>query len=152
MIKLGIKLMKLDINHIIPQQHYLSTYKYNSIVDYFRDTNDYGDIWVIEHRNRYFTVDGHHRLLYLYKNGVKEITVKIDREDNENELYKSLADEALGLGFTTIADLEHRMINDHEIYIRKWVDKCQLMMLTEEKIETYVNNPCQMSALPLYKK
>ena len=64
------KNFKVKIKDIIPQQHYLSRDKYEKVKKYMDNNQSYGDIYVIEYKNKIFSVDGHHRLLYLYKNGI----------------------------------------------------------------------------------
>lgn len=117
----------MDINDIIPQQHYLSYEKYDKVIESFKDFKSYGDIYVIRYRNIWFSVDGHHRLYYLYKNGVKKIKVKNELSDNNHKLYQLLADEALDLKLKTIEDLEDRFLCQKE-YEEKWVNKCQQIL------------------------
>ena len=87
--------------------------------------NNYGDIFVIYYKNHYFSVDGHHRLFYLYKLGIKKIDVIMEISDNDSPLYQVLADEALDLKFTDISSLEDRILTDHKDYEDKWINKCQ---------------------------
>ena len=127
------KYFRMGIKDIIPQQHYLSVDKYNIIKKNMTDTDSYGDIFVIEYKNRIFSVDGHHRLFYLYKQGVKEINVVCEISDNDNRLYQVLADEALELWLKSIADLEHKFISDYKKYKEVWIGKCQKLLADLKK-------------------
>ncbi|MCK4551976.1 MAG: hypothetical protein KAU02_03590 [Tenericutes bacterium] len=122
------KYFRMRIEDIIPQQHYLSVDKYNAVKENMTKINVYGDIFVIEYKNKIFSVDGHHRLFYLYKMGVEEINVVCELSDNDNRLYQILADEALELGLRNIADLEHKFISDYTKYKEVWIDKCQKLL------------------------
>lgn len=146
------KTFKVNILDIVPQQHFLAQYKIDSISDYFKNTDDYGIIYVIEYKNKIYLIDGHHRLYYLYKKGVEEITVVNEIDDNDSTLYQTLADEADQLGLKTIADLESRILSSQKEFEQHWIDKCQLLLLEEEEVESYINHPCRVSALPLYKE
>lgn len=128
------KHMKVKLMDIIPQQHYLSIDKYNSIKKTITDLNDYGDIYVIEYKNKIFSVDGHHRLYYLYKNGITEVNVICELTDNNNRLYQILAEEAMNLGLSNISDLENRFIKNYAAYKKKWIDKCN-KILSEIKMD-----------------
>ncbi|QVK16827.1 ParB/RepB/Spo0J family partition protein [Mycoplasmatota bacterium] len=92
----------IKIKDIIPQQHFLSQTKLNKVIKSFEAHDSYGDIYVIKYDNLIFSVDGHHRLFYLYNIGVEEIEVVNELEDNNNKLYQILADEARKLGIKTI--------------------------------------------------
>ncbi|AUD64101.1 hypothetical protein BK010_10565 (plasmid) [Tenericutes bacterium MO-XQ] len=125
------KRYQININNIIPQQHYLSRDKYKSVEKSKLDLSDYGDIFVIEYKDKVFSVDGHHRLFYLYKNGVTQVNVVCELSDNEHKLYQILADESLELGLKSISDLENKFIDDYEEYKRLWIDKCQKILKEE---------------------
>lgn len=86
-------------------------------------SNDYGDIFVIYYRKRYFCVDGHHRLFLLNNMGVTNIRVINEVADNENRLYQILADEAWDMGLRTIADLEKRIVSEADFKVL-WIEKC----------------------------
>ncbi|MCK5731472.1 MAG: hypothetical protein KAH13_00485 [Tenericutes bacterium] len=122
------KRFKMKIKDIIPQQHYLSVDKYNTVKENMMSIDVYGDIFVIEYKNKIFSVDGHHRLFHLYKNDVKEINVVCELSDNDSKLYQILADEALELGLRSIADLEQKFISDYKEYKKLWIDKCQRLL------------------------
>lgn len=122
------KRFKMNLEDIIPQQHYLSVDKYNVVREKMNDISIYGDIYVIEYRNKIFSVDGHHRLYFLYQNGIKEIDVVCELSDNDNKLYQILADEAIELGLRNISDLESKFIVDYKEYKKVWIDKCQKLL------------------------
>jgi len=124
------KYFKLNIKDIIPQQHYLCREKYNQVVKYMTDNDDYGIIYVIEYKNKIFSVDGHHRLFYLYQKGIEEIDVVCEIEDNENKLYQYLAEEAIQLNFSWIGDLKDRFVETSAEYKKLWIDKCQNLLKT----------------------
>lgn len=84
--------------------------------------------FVIEYKNKIFSVDGHHRLYCLFEMGIKEIEVVCEVNDNDNPLYKILAEESLNLSFKTIADLKSRFVEYEEEYKKLWIDKCQLIL------------------------
>lgn len=115
----------IKLMDIIPQQHYLSKTKLNKVIKSFEEYDSYGDIYVMSYDGSIFSIDGHHRLFYLYNIGIEEIEVVNEFEDNNNKLYQILADEARELGITTIADLKNRIIESEEEYKIEWIDKCQ---------------------------
>ncbi len=94
------------------------------------DNDDYGIIYVIEYKNKIFSVDGHHRLFYLYQKGIEEIDVVCEIEDNENKLYQYLAEEAIQLNFSWIGDLKDRFVETSAEYKKLWIDKCQNLLKT----------------------
>lgn len=145
---------EIDIKDIIPGQHYLSELKYSKIQETLKDIplEEVGDIYVIKYKDKVFSIDGHHRLFYLFKQGVQKVTVINEFIDNDSKLYKRLADESIQLGIKHIGDLETRMIKDHNEFVMKWVDKCQLYLLEETDKIRYLMNPCRTSALPLHKE
>lgn len=120
--------MKVKLMDIIPQQHYLSTDKYNLIKKTLINLDDYGKIYVIEYKGKIFSIDGHHRLYHLYKNSITEVEVICELADNDCKLYQILADEAISLGLSSIADLECRFIQNYDEYKVKWIDKCQKIL------------------------
>lgn len=120
-----IKKFNIKIKDIKPQQHYLSKFKLDEVNTSFHSYESYGEIYVISYRGQFFSIDGHHRLYLLYKKGVEELEVVNDIEDNDNELYQILADEAIHLGINTIGDLGSRVIETEEEFQEKWIDKCQ---------------------------
>lgn len=122
------KHFKLQMENIVPLQHYLSADKYRSLLNSNISVDDYGDIYVIEYKGKFFSVDGHHRLFWLYKQNVKEVNAVCELSDNDHRLYQMLADEALNVGFRNISDLENRFIKDYETYKKSWIDKCQSML------------------------
>ena len=83
---------------------------------------------MIAYRDRLFSVDGHHRLYWLYKGGVQTVNVVNEIADNDHRLYQLLADEALALGLRTIADLEPRILETEAEYQAQWVGKCQRLL------------------------
>lgn len=119
------KRFTINIADIIPQQHYLSKPKLDRVLKSFDEYDSCGDIFVILYKGSVFCVDGHHRLYHLYHQGVEQIEVVNELEDNDSLLYQTLADEALTLGINIIADLENRIIETEEEYKRLWIDKCQ---------------------------
>lgn len=145
------KQFNVSIDSIIPGQHYLSKEKYNRISTYFEKTSSYGTIYVIQYKDKLFSIDGNHRLYYLYNHGVKTLTVTNEVSDNKSKLYQSLADESVALGLTHINDLKARIIGD-DLYQIKWIDKCQVMLLDDDIISRYKANPCRYSSIPLYKE
>ncbi len=128
-----VKRYTLDILDIIPQQHYLSTQKYDQVKRYMEKTKDYGNIFVIEYKRKFFSVDGHHRLFVLFEKGVREINVVCEASDNDNRLYQILADESLELGIRHIGDLKDRFLDDDREYEEKWIEKCQKIQVELEK-------------------
>lgn len=122
------KHFRININEIIPSQHFLSFEKYEKVKAYMENEFDYGVIFVIEYKNKIFSVDGHHRLYYLYEQGIKNIKVVCEVADNDSYLYKTLADESLVMGFTSIADLKSRFTYNYEEYKKLWIDKCQKIL------------------------
>ncbi|XMB86180.1 GNAT family N-acetyltransferase [Mycoplasmatota bacterium WC44] len=118
---------ELDIEDIIPQQHYLSRDKVDKTTKSFGKYEGYGNIYVIKYRDKFFSIDGHHRLYHLYKKGIKKINVINELEDNSHKLYQILADEALDIGLRTIIDLEDRIL-DKEDFEVKWIGKCQTIL------------------------
>lgn len=116
------------ISDIIPQQHYLSRVKLEAVSQFLDKGGEYGDIYVIIYKNKVFSVDGNHRLYYLYDKGIREVEVINEIADNDNRIYQMLADEALELGFNSISDLKSRIINNEDEYNKKWRGKCQLLM------------------------
>lgn len=129
------KRFTINIADIKPQQHYLSKNKLDRVLKSFDEYDSYGDIFVILYRNSVFCVDGHHRLYHLYNQGVEQIEVVNELEDNDSLLYRQLADEALSLGIKTIADLENRIIETQEEFKRLWIDKCQGILRKLDNIE-----------------
>lgn len=125
--------IKISLDNIIPSQHYLSIKKYNDVKNNFKDRLDYGIIYVIEYKKKIFSVDGHHRLYYLFEKGIKEVEVICELKDNENILYQILAEESLQLGFTSIADLKSRFVESEAEYKKLWIDKCQSILKNLEK-------------------
>lgn len=123
-----LRRFKININEIIPQQHYLSKVKLERVSKSFDEYDSYGDIFVIEYQGSVFSVDGHHRLFHLYNQGVKEIEVVNEIDDNSNMLYLKLADEASQLGLKTIADLQDRILDTEEEYQCRWIDRCQRIL------------------------
>ena len=120
--------LKININEIIPQQHYLSKVKLDRVLKSFDEYDSYGDIFVIDYKGSIYSVDGHHRLFHLYNQGVREIEVVNEASDNSNMLYQKLADEANQLGLKTIADLCDRILESEEEYQRLWIDRCQRIL------------------------
>ncbi len=118
--------IKLHIDEIKPQQHYLSRQKLEALLPF--DPGNYGNIYVLSRNGKYFCVDGHHRLMLLKKAGVEHVECVIDPEDQENVLYHKLADEAEALGINTILDLQSRVVSNEEFQIR-WVEKCQKLLM-----------------------
>ena len=143
---------KVKLLEIIPQQHYLSKDKYEAVCKWLSDREDYGDLYVMDYKGQLFSIDGHHRLLYLYKKGIEYVDVLLEEEDQDHPLYQQLADESLAMGFESIIDLENRMIDSYEDYKIQWIDKCQVLLLSDENIKDYQEDPCAYSALPLYKE
>ncbi len=129
------KRFMVELKSIVPQQHYLSTEKYHKVKKALEEMDGYGDIYVIEYKDRIFSVDGHHRLYCLYEQGVETVDVVCELADNHHPLYLMLADEALELGLRHIGDLGERFIDDPERYKRLWIDKCQSLMNTLENDE-----------------
>lgn len=146
------KYMRVKLIDIVPQQHYLSRDKLEKVSEFLSANNDYGKIYVIEYKNCIFSVDGHHRLFWLYLNNIREVDVVCELSDNDSLLYRKLADESLNMNIRTIADLENCILENHKDYERLWIDKCQLLLLSNKDVEIYKNNPCKFSALPLYKE
>jgi len=146
------KYLLLPIESIIPQQHYLSKEKLDKAKIYIDNNQDYGKIYVIEYKNKIFSVDGHHRLFYLYQQGIRVVKVICEVNDNNNVLYQRLADESIRIGFHSIKDLENRILASDKEYEMIWIDKCQMLLLSEDEKVKYINNPCRYSALPLYKE
>ncbi|HHX79347.1 MAG TPA: hypothetical protein GX695_06360 [Acholeplasmataceae bacterium] len=98
-----------------------------------KNSLDYGNIYVIEYKNKIFSIDGHHRLYYLFEKGIKEVDVICELIDNESILYQILAEESLELGLTSIADLKSRFIESEDEYKKLWKDKCQIILKNLEK-------------------
>ncbi len=119
---------KININDIIPQQHYLSKVKLDRVAKSFDEYDSYGDIFVIDYKDCVYSVDGHHRLYHLYNRGVREVQVVCETSDNSNVLYQKLADEANQLGLKTIADLRERILESEEEYQSLWIDRCQRIL------------------------
>ncbi len=66
----------MDIDEIIPQQHYLNLNKLNKVEIDFNKYESYGEILVMVYKNKFFSIDGHHRLYYIRKNNLcKKIKV-----------------------------------------------------------------------------
>lgn len=128
MIIMKYKHIKVSIFDIIPQQHYLSTDKYKSVKDSEVSEDNYGDIFIIEYKGKMFSVDGHHRLFYLFKLGVTDVNVVCELSDNNSKLYQILADESIVLGLSNISDLENRFIDNYDDYKKSWIDKCQKIL------------------------
>ena len=72
----------LNISTIIPQQHYLSKTKLDHVRNTWDKHSDYGEINVIKYNNKYFSVDGHHRLYHMYQLGIREVNVTMEYADN----------------------------------------------------------------------
>ncbi|RXV61883.1 GNAT family N-acetyltransferase [Fusibacter sp. A1] len=117
----------LEIEEIIPQQHFLSDEKLRSALASFETYESIGDIFVIRYLDKWFSIDGHHRLLHLYRQGVKRVEVCHDPADDDHFLYRRLAKESLNIGLKTIADLEDRILTNEDFLV-DWVGKCQLML------------------------
>ena len=129
------KRFTVELKTIVPQQHYLSTEKYHKVKKSLEEMDGYGDIYVIEYKDRIFSVDGHHRLYCLYEQGVKTVEVVCELSDNHHPLYQRLADEALEVGLRHIGDLGERFIDDPKRYNRLWIEKCQSLLKTLENDE-----------------
>ena len=127
------KYIKISLDNIIPAQHFLSIKKYKQMKNRLKNRLDYGNIYVIEYKNKIFSIDGHHRLYYLFEKGIKEVDVICELIDNESILYQILAEESLELGLTSIADLKSRFIESEDEYKKLWKDKCQIILKNLEK-------------------
>ncbi len=121
-----MKKIKLHIDEIKPQQHYLSKPKLERLLPF--DPGNYGNIYVLVKEKKYFCVDGHHRLMLLKKAGVDYVDCVIDPEDQDSLLYHKLADEAESLGLRNIIDLQNRVLSNEE-FQKKWVGKCRKMLM-----------------------
>jgi hypothetical protein len=77
------KHMRVNLKYIAPHQHYLSKDKYESVEKSDISLDSYGDIYVIEYKDKLFSVDGHHRLYWLYNHNVDYVDVICELSDNE---------------------------------------------------------------------
>jgi predicted acetyltransferase len=116
--------IKLDIDEIRPQQHFLDEGKLKKLQPL---KEEYGDIFILVKDENYYCVDGHHRLFLMAKSDIKEVECLIDPVDQDSRLYHALAEEAEELGFHHILDLEQRTLSTEEFMIQ-WVGKCQNML------------------------
>ena len=117
----------LMIDEIVPQQHYLSEAKLEKVKFDFEKYEDIGKIYVINYNNKFYSIDGHHRLFIAKQRGVKYVKVTMDFADNNHDLYLQLAEEADQLKLKTINDLGNRVLK-HEDFIKNWIDKCQKIL------------------------
>jgi len=119
---------KVNINGIIPAQHYLSQEKLRKTKESFLEYPSYGAIYIILYKNKYFSIDGHHRLYHLQQEGIKEIEVINEISDNTHKLYQILAEESLTLELKNISSLKNRILISHKEYEQKWIQKCQTIL------------------------
>lgn len=73
MKKIEISKYKLNLYEIISAQHYLSQENLEKTNKSFIEYHSYGVIYIILYKNKYFSIDGHHRLYHLYQQWIKEI-------------------------------------------------------------------------------
>lgn len=116
--------IKVKINNIRPQQHFLDEGKLKKLQPLKKE---YGDIFLLVRDDKFYCVDGHHRLYLMVKENIKVVDCLIDPVDQDSRLYHTLAEEADELGLKHILDLENRVLSTDDFLIQ-WVAKCQNML------------------------
>lgn len=139
------ELFYIDIEELGLSQIYLNQDKLQSIMSWYDPLKikEYIPlpVRVFRDNGKYTLTDGHTRAYFLYKNGVKQIPVRIDEDEIVTcNLGRKLYQEYIGwcdrFSINNIKDLEHRIVSDTD-YKYLWIERCdrlyQLITALEDK-------------------
>lgn len=125
----GVNLMKnsmlMDLRDIQPSQLYINSQKLNNVLDWFNpaDHLSYEPLPVINLDGKIVFTDGHTRALCTYLKGIHAVSVYWDKDEIDEDSYRSFVKWCVSEGINSIADLSVKIIKPEEYQVL-WIERC----------------------------
>lgn len=126
-----IDLKTLSLCDIQPSQFYLSEEKILAIQQWFSpdDLSNFEALPIKLLNGRMIFTDGHTRAYSAWKAGLDKVPLVWDTDELDWEMYRRCVDACLGLGISSVADLDGRILSAED-YKKKWNGWCDEMQRT----------------------